>query len=74
MGHRELEERDATYVGYTHLITFYSKVISIVYFEGLEPKGPICIFGEMRFWYQNDPFNTENHFFMLTNTYNTSMA
>ena len=29
---------------------------------------------KMRFWYQNDPFNTENHFSMLTDTYNTSMA
>ena len=31
--------------------------------EGLEPKGPICIFGEKwGFGIKNDPFNTKNHF------------
>ena len=42
--------------------------------EGLEPKVLSAFLAKMRFWYQNDPFNTENYFFMLSNTYNTSMA
>ena len=43
--------------------------------EGLEPKGPICIFGENEVLVSKWSFqHREPFFFMLTNTYNTSMA
>ena len=44
------------------------------YFEGLEPKGAICIFGKNEVLVSKRSFQHREPFFMLTNTYNTSMA
>ena len=41
---------------------FWGLVLTIHQIEDLGPKGLICILAKMRFWYQNDPFNTENQF------------
>ena len=53
----------------------WKKKIESLHVEGLEPskRSYLHFWRKMRFWYQNDPFNTENHF-MLTNVCNTSMA
>ena len=41
--------------------------------KGIGPKGSTCscILAKNRVWYENDPLNTENQLFLLTNTYNT---